>query len=461
MKIEIPDKTGLISGFSSIGLLFFLSLFFRFAMLRSISDMPHLYLAIHGSLKEIAIPFSLLAVAAYFNSDCIKRLAQWSTLFFLLLICCDVFNVYYIGVRISRELLYSGILAGWPIKQRAILGGCLGTAYLVFSYLNKSGLNRFNCQKRNKILASASIALLSVSSFNPAFSHNTELMTWESYYKMLFNHKRVQITMTSFECFFSFSTSELQMPPEDIFWQSPYSSSYEKSFSEYAIQKRESASSRPPELWLHMQNSAIQALKAFSNGFTGIETDLHFDETGNSFLVCHDWPENAEKKASTEKLNQFLSSVEPFLKENRKIWFDIKNLDFLNIYPAIECLKQSQILNKYTRQIWLEFPNPFITREISKAGFQTIQSFFYGNLNAKITRDMLPNIKSYITFSKAEMISLPWQVFNADTHRHLEFFPIALYTFKKKEEINNYSGLDSIRIFLTDETDRTALDEQR
>lgn len=457
----MSDKLAANGAFKGLIALYIFSLSFRLGMLNSISDYMHLFMSLHGAISEISVPFAILALAIYFRSNLLLKLSQWLIFLSAMLISIDAFNVYFLGARISKELLQNGILTGWALTQRMLLGIAMTSIWLVFRlFEQKTGAfpECRACKKNGQFVIISAVLLVAVN-LTPDIIMNINGQSWEAYYKLQFAHQRLQINQSSFACLFSFSLRSLALPPDEIFHGSPYFEHYIKEFSKTSAKMQTQNKVRPLELWLHMQNSSQMAKEAFQRGFTGIEIDLHFDQIRDRFIVSHDWPENSEALKKVETLQGFLYEISPFLKEGRKIWLDIKNLNYSNINAAIDALKRITSLKDHQNIIWMECPIPFLIRRLSQEGFQTIQSFFYGNTNARLLAEMTPEIMSLTALSGARMISLPWQSYNAEVHALLNHFPVALYTARNSEELQLFKSAEFIDVLLTDVTAKVSLNE--
>lgn len=87
------------------------------------------------------------------------------------------------------------------------------------------------------------------------------------------------------------------------------------------------------KIWVHRVNS-LERLDHLQTKFDGLETDIFFDTSRNEFIINH--PPSSIKNLSLRLWNDQL-------QVHKKVWFDIKLLDTLNVHAALVALDKVEI----------------------------------------------------------------------------------------------------------------------
>lgn len=85
------------------------------------------------------------------------------------------------------------------------------------------------------------------------------------------------------------------------------------------------------KIWLHRANSIEQA-KQFQYDYAGLEIDVHYNDSLQTFLIKHD----ADDSVSLP-INEWCRALED--PSQLGIWFDFKNLNAKNCEASLQCLK--------------------------------------------------------------------------------------------------------------------------
>lgn len=83
---------------------------------------------------------------------------------------------------------------------------------------------------------------------------------------------------------------------------------------------------RPSKVWLHRANDIAKA-QYFQDKYTGLELDVHYVDSLNTFVVQHDFGAN-----SKVRLEDWFASIDN--RSNLGFWIDFKNLDYGNMEAA-------------------------------------------------------------------------------------------------------------------------------
>lgn len=82
----------------------------------------------------------------------------------------------------------------------------------------------------------------------------------------------------------------------------------------------------PPKVWLHRANDVAKA-QYFQDKYAGLEIDVHFIDSLNTFIIKHDSDENSDRR-----LDDWFASLDR--RSELGFWIDFKNLDYGNMEAA-------------------------------------------------------------------------------------------------------------------------------
>jgi len=83
---------------------------------------------------------------------------------------------------------------------------------------------------------------------------------------------------------------------------------------------------KPSKVWLHRANDIAKA-QYFKDKYAGLEVDVHFVDSLNTFVVQHDFGANSKLR-----LEDWFASIDN--RSNLGFWIDFKNLDYSNMEAA-------------------------------------------------------------------------------------------------------------------------------
>lgn len=115
-------------------------------------------------------------------------------------------------------------------------------------------------------------------------------------------------------------------------------------------------------VWAHKVNS-LEDLANASEQFTGVELDIHYNQTDSVFYICHDLDACASLTLDTYFAEK---------KNGLTYWLDFKNLDEGNLTAS--CNRLQNITARHTinrTQIIIESKRPELTQFFASAGYKT------------------------------------------------------------------------------------------
>jgi len=151
---------------------------------------------------------------------------------------------------------------------------------------------------------------------------------------------------------------------------------------------------RPSKVWLHRANDIAKA-QYFQDKYAGLEVDVHFVDTLNTFVVQHDFGAN-----STLRLEEWFASLDN--RSNLGFWIDFKNLDKGNMRASAKEMARLRKNYKLKNRIIVESSNAECLKAFKKIKFCTSYyiPFAYPDSDGQekmqtITDEIRENIKKY------------------------------------------------------------------
>lgn len=151
---------------------------------------------------------------------------------------------------------------------------------------------------------------------------------------------------------------------------------------------------RPSKVWLHRANDIAKA-QYFQDKYAGLEVDVHFVDTLNTFVVQHDFGAN-----STLMLEEWFASLDN--RSNLGFWIDFKNLDKGNMRASAKEMARLRKNYKLKNRIIVESSNAECLKAFKKKKFCTSYyiPFAYPDSDDQekmqtITDEIRENIKKY------------------------------------------------------------------
>ena len=151
---------------------------------------------------------------------------------------------------------------------------------------------------------------------------------------------------------------------------------------------------RPSKVWLHRANDIAKA-QYFQDKFDGLEVDVHFVDSLNTFIVKHDFDE-----VSDQRLEDWIASL-----DNRSklcFWIDFKNLDKDNMRAASKEMARLRKTYKLKNWIIVESSDAECLTAFRKRKFRTSYyiPFAYPDLESHekmqaMTDEIRENIRKY------------------------------------------------------------------
>ena len=130
---------------------------------------------------------------------------------------------------------------------------------------------------------------------------------------------------------------------------------------------------RPSKVWLHRANDIAKALY-FQDKYAGLEVDVHFVDSLNTFVVQHDFGANSKLR-----LEDWFASIDN--RSNLGFWIDFKNLDYSNMKAAAKELARLRKTYKLKGIIIVESSNPECLKVFENLKFRT--SYYIPWINPK------------------------------------------------------------------------------
>lgn len=118
-----------------------------------------------------------------------------------------------------------------------------------------------------------------------------------------------------------------------------------------------------PKIWLHRANDTNKA-KYFQDKYSGMEIDVFFDESRDTFVIKHDEGENSDIT-----IEEWLSSIEN--PTDIGLWLDLKNLTSTNKNAIVSRLKLIRKEFNLKGKIYVESDNCDDLDVFKNEGFST------------------------------------------------------------------------------------------
>lgn len=151
---------------------------------------------------------------------------------------------------------------------------------------------------------------------------------------------------------------------------------------------------RPSKVWLHRANDIAKA-QYYQDKYAGLEVDVHFVDSLNTFVVQHDFGES-----STLRLEDWFASLDN--RANLGFWIDFKNLDKGNMRASAKEMARLHKRFKLHNRIIVESSNAECLKAFAKKRFYTSYyiPFAYPDSDGHekiqtVTDEIRENIKKY------------------------------------------------------------------
>lgn len=151
---------------------------------------------------------------------------------------------------------------------------------------------------------------------------------------------------------------------------------------------------RPSKVWLHRANDIAKA-QYFQDKYVGLEVDVHWVDTLNTFVVQHDFGVNSKLL-----LEDWLAAIDR--RSELGFWIDFKNLDKDNMKASAK--EMARLRKKYKLNNWIivESSNAACLKAFKNKRFQTSYyiPYAYPEIDGhermqKVTAEIRENIKKY------------------------------------------------------------------
>lgn len=119
----------------------------------------------------------------------------------------------------------------------------------------------------------------------------------------------------------------------------------------------------PSKVWLHRANDIGKA-RCFQDKYAGLEVDVYFDNTLNTFLVKH-YPD----EEPLCNLDEWFSSIDE--REHLGFWIDFKNLDYSNVEAAAKEMARLRKTHKLKGMIIVESSSAGCLKAFDDLNFRT------------------------------------------------------------------------------------------
>ena len=158
---------------------------------------------------------------------------------------------------------------------------------------------------------------------------------------------------------------------------------------------------KPSKVWLHRANEIAKA-QYFQDKYSGLEVDVHFVDSLQTFVVQHDFGANSKLR-----LEDWFTSLEK--RSKLSFWIDFKNLDYGNMEASAKEMARLRKVFNLKKMIIVESSNAGCLKAFDDLGFRT----------------------SYY---------IPYAYPNKMKHRKLQAFTDRIRDSVKKYEIKTISG---------------------
>ena len=202
------------------------------------------------------------------------------------------------------------------------------------------------------------------------------------------------------------------------------------------------------KLWIHRGGSPENTIEGISqslrNGFSGIETDLQYDEKNNLLLVGHD--EINDGDVPLPKLETYL---EHFKTIENQWWFDLKNLDQENAGKIIKIFKQLENKFELTGKYFIESDQYIALNTLAKEDLPTV---YWINPHTKSRLFFLRSLENKIKliFSNFLGISIYYDSYNDRARSYLGKIPKFIFTVNGNKK-NSFLQDKTVHVVLTDD----------
>ncbi len=153
-------------------------------------------------------------------------------------------------------------------------------------------------------------------------------------------------------------------------------------------------SEKPSKVWLHRANDIAKA-RYFQNDYAGLEVDVHFVDSLNTFIIKHDFDE-----VSDRRLEDWFASLEN--RSKLGFWIDFKNLNQNNMMASAKEMARLRKVFSLNGMIIVESSNARCLKAFEDMDFRTSYyiPFAYPDTDGhekmqKVTDEIRDNIEKY------------------------------------------------------------------
>lgn len=122
-------------------------------------------------------------------------------------------------------------------------------------------------------------------------------------------------------------------------------------------------SEKSSKVWLHRANNVAKA-QYFQDKYAGLEVDVHFVDSLNTFIIKHDFDEQSDRR-----LESWFASLEK--RSKLGFWIDFKNLDYGNMEAAAKEMARLRETYNLQGMIIVESSNAGCLKAFDDLNFRT------------------------------------------------------------------------------------------
>ena len=200
------------------------------------------------------------------------------------------------------------------------------------------------------------------------------------------------------------------------------------------------------------QNSLKSFAAAFAEGAQGVEVDVFYDVSLDTFIVSHDFP---YRKKEGEVL--LLSTLFATSGNAHYFWLDFKKLRKLSYRQAVAATQRLQVIaaqNNIKERIYVEGENPGKLSLFRDAGFNTLFDTHPEAFGSILAPLVVNAFKMAFYFGNYTVMGMEYgpldnAVYSEKTHQRLANIPVFLYHVPTDNAvIDKLLAMDSVRAFI-------------
>jgi hypothetical protein len=179
-------------------------------------------------------------------------------------------------------------------------------------------------------------------------------------------------------------------------------------------------------------------------GIKGVEIDVYYDDTLNTFIVSHDFPYT---KIDGDLL--LLDTVFTQVLEPIHYWLDLKNLNADNYHSVSEKLSSLAFTYHQNGNLWLESDRGYLLSKMDKKNFKKIYWPQYSREWYKRWLKLL-YIKTLVLISDFDAFDVVYFLLDEDYVSTFSAYPLFVSYLENSEAIKNTESIPNVQVLLID-----------